>query len=98
MKGVMTVSQWKMAQFFLSKEGVFEVETDGEHFRCTCPRFSRTSSCKHTNFVQGKAKENDGVYPLQVSARATTAEERRAQRSAEHMRKFLVKYGKVEVL
>lgn len=96
----MTKAEWRTVQFFLSARGVFEVEIDleSDSVRCTCPGFEARSSCKHTRKVVSRARDNGGVYPLQVSSRATNNETKDANESTEAFRDFVVKYGKIEVI
>lgn len=54
--------------------------------------------CKHCRFVQQKAQDNGGSYPVRVSTRASESEIKRAQRSPRKFRDLIVRYAKVEVL
>lgn len=92
--------EWRTVQFFLSARGVFEVEIDLESdgVRCTCPGFQSRNVCKHSRIVVKKADENRGVYPLQISAKASANETKHATDSNESFREFVVKYGKIEVI
>lgn len=89
------MAEWRTCQFILTPQGVFEVESDSEgHYRCSCAR----ANCKHCRFVQRKAQDNGGQYPVRVSTRATDAEIQRAQRSPRKFRDLLVRYARVEVM
>jgi hypothetical protein len=96
----MAKADWRTVQFFLSARGVFEVEIDleSDEVRCNCPGYEARGACKHSRFVVSKAKENDGVYPLKVSSRASDDETKTANNSTELFREFVVKYGKIEVI
>lgn len=95
----MTSADWRTVQFFLSPRGVHEVSIDlnGDDVRCTCEAYELRSSCKHTRMVVARARRNNGVYPLKVSQRATEDESASASESSESFRKFVIRYGYVEV-
>lgn len=94
----------KLIQVFLSQSmspgpGIYEVTTtDGNKFSCTCPGFVGRSSCKHTKFVDARVENNHGSYPLELSSRATKEDADLAKTSPEEFRKFVIKYGKIEVV
>lgn len=96
----MAKSEWRSVQFFLSARGVFEVKIDleSDDVHCSCPGFEARSVCKHSRFVVEKAKSNNGTYPLKVSTRAPMSEIKNITDSEEAFRKFVIKYGKIEVL
>jgi len=95
-----TLSEWQATQIFLSDTGVHEVEINlqSARLRCNCPGYSSRSMCKHTKFVQSRMMDNDGVYPVEVSKAATPEESEVARTDPSEFRKFLCKYGRVEVL
>lgn len=97
---IMAKAEWRTVQFFLSARGVFEVKIDlaSDDVECTCPGFTARGACKHTRFVIGKARENNGTYPLKISTRAPMSESKAINSSTELFREFVVKYGKIEVL
>ena len=93
----------RLVQVFLSPAmspgpGIYEVSSDEDaNLYCTCPGFSGRSVCKHTKFVQARVENNKGSYPLELSSKATEEDARRARESSEEFRKFVIKYGKIEV-
>jgi hypothetical protein len=95
-----TMSSWQTTQVFLSDTGVHEVEINlqSARLRCDCPGFGSRETCKHTKFVKTKMLENDGVYPVKVSKDAPREESYLAKNDPESFRKFLFKYGRVEVV
>lgn len=96
----MTTENWRTVQLFLSSTGVFEVEvnTDTRNIRCNCPNFEKRRTCAHEKFVDDSAKNNDGIYPVKISPKATEEELMGAEESPEAFRNFIVKHGKVEVI
>lgn len=97
----MTEKRWRTIQFFLMPkgDGVCEVQSDPEgNFRCDCQVFLSKKTCRHTRFVKKKSDSNNGLYPLQVSPRASSKEMAMAQKDLKKFRSFVLKYGKVEVL
>lgn len=96
----MAKNKWRTAQIFLSARGVFEVEVslDDDQVRCTCPGFENRNRCKHSLHVLRLARENDGVYPIRISSRASASESKIAHDSYESFRDFVIKYGKIEVI
>lgn len=97
-----SVDQNRLIQIFLSPTAspgpaIFEVSTVDGSLRCTCQGFQGRTSCKHTRFVNARIKSNNGTYPLEISVEATEADTLKAQESSEEFRKFVIKFGKVEV-
>lgn len=96
--------EFKLIQVFLSASssnpgpGIFEVSGDEEqNLRCTCPGFSIKGICKHTRYVFERIKLNNGVYPIEISTKASEVEASLAKEDPESFRDFLLKYGKIEV-
>ena len=91
---------WQTTQLFLSDSGVHEVSVNLEthRLRCTCLGYNSRSSCKHTRFVKQRMEENDGVYPTEVSTRATKMDTLIASQDPNLFRTLLINYGKIEVL
>jgi len=92
----------KLVQIFLSQSpspepGIYEVSlTKNGDFLCTCPGFIAKNNCIHNRFVKQRVKENDGVYPLEISTKCTSEDADKAQDSPEEFRDFIIKYGKIE--
>ena len=93
----------RLIQVFLSKTstsglGIYEVsvDEDGDLF-CTCSKFDERSACKHTKFVLTRIESNNGHYPLEILSKATEEEASVARKSKEAYRRFIIKYGKIEV-
>jgi hypothetical protein len=97
------VDSIRLVQVFLSQTqtpgpGIYEVSSDLDGgLYCTCPGYRARSLCKHTKFVDARIKSNDGNYPIEISSKATKAEAKKAQRSNEDFREFIIRYGKIEV-
>jgi hypothetical protein len=98
-----SVDQNRLIQIFLSPTAspgpaIFEVSSTSEGgLKCTCSGFKGRTSCKHTRFVNARIKSNHGTYPLEISDQATPTDTAKAQESPEEFRKFVIKFGKVEV-
>lgn len=96
-----TVEDTKLVQIFLSHGsalGIYEVSiTKDKVFVCTCPGYTAKHSCKHINFVKSRVKNNEGVYPLEISTRCTDFDADKAMESPESFREFIIKFGKIEV-
>lgn len=95
-----TMSSWQITQIFLSDTGVEEVfvNLDNKKLRCTCEGYSSRSACKHVRFVSDRMKINGGVYPVEVSNKASDSESEMAILDPKLFRKFLLRYGKIEVI
>lgn len=100
----MNDKEYRLLQVFLSQSsgapgpGIFEVSgTDDQLFKCTCPGYAVRNSCKHIRHVQEKIAKNGGAYPLELSTKATNEEAKKAMTSNEEFRKFILKYGRIEV-
>lgn len=99
MKDTMMLEDWRTVQLFLGENGVCEVEVDSNkpsNIRCNCKEGS--TRCAHVKHVRKIMDENDGHYTISVPAEIDEMEALVAMSSAEDFRKFIVKYGKVEVL
>jgi SWIM zinc finger len=92
----------KPLQFFLDKSGVSTVSLgeDEKTLTCDCPTFKKKQKCKHATWVTERVDKSTGVYPVQVSKRATEDEMKAAfiGGSLEVYKDFMLKYGRVEVL
>lgn len=89
-------------QVFLSQSyspgpGIYEVSSvKSKGYVCTCPGFESTNKCKHVKYVNTKAKENGGKYPLPISRPYTDKELEQANKSPEAFRKFILMHGRIE--
>jgi hypothetical protein len=78
---------------------VYEVsQTDDNSLVCTCPGFRGRNSCKHVKFVRARIETNDGVYPLEITYKATLDDANKARQSNKDFRDFVLKFGKIEVV
>ena len=93
-------NDWQTTQIFLSDNGVFEVEVSASTYRlrCGCDGYSSRLRCKHTRFVKQRMNENGGVYPTEVSNRASKVDSLIASKDPKAFRELLIHYGKIEVL
>lgn len=91
---------YRTVQVFLSSRGVgvFEVEMtdDGQNLRCNCPTYKSRRVCRHTTFVRSQMR--DGYYPIKVHPSAKDMEYRFDPDDPEQFRKFVLRFGKVEVV
>lgn len=94
------MDNWQVVQLFLSDTGVHEVEMhlSSEKLRCSCPGFPSRSACKHVKFVQTKKNRNGGIYPIDVSNRASKMDTAIASKDPKLFRELLINHGKIEVL
>ena len=89
--------EWKTIKFFLSIDGVDEVQASTEKdLRCTCVGFTTRNKCKHVQHVSGSLK--DGVFPVEIAKHAPKEAVLLAKESHEAFRELLLRYGKVTVL
>ena len=94
------MSDWQVLQIFLSETGVHEVElnADGRTLRCNCPGFSGRVHCKHMRFVRSKMNKNGGIYPCDLSTRASKLDALAASQDPVAFRQLLIDYGRIEVV
>lgn len=93
--------EWRTVQFFISLDGVAEVELDADdssRVRCSCAGYSSTSRCKHVRFVKARLKDSDGSYEVTMPGDVPDDEAEDALLSAAAWRVFVMKYGEIEVL
>lgn len=91
---------WQTTQLFLSVDGVHEVSVNMEShkLRCTCAGYELRKACKHTRFVKQRMDENGGIYPTEVSTRASRLDAIAASQDPVLFRELLINYGKIEVI
>lgn len=91
----------RVIQFFLSPTStpaIFEVSTDSsDNLFCNCPGYAGRHTCKHTVFVKARIDNNNGVYPMEISTKATKEDAEKAKKSNKDFREFVLKFGKIEV-
>ena len=94
------MNDWQITQLFLSDTGVHEVDVhiSSSKLRCSCNGYESRRSCKHTRFVKARMDENGGIYPTEVSTRASKIDTVVASNDPESFRKLLINYGKIEVI
>jgi hypothetical protein len=89
--------EWKTIKFFLSDDGVDEVEAStAKELRCSCKGFKARSKCKHTEWCSQSLK--DGIFPVEISKYAPKEAIEEAKHSHDAFRKLLIRWGKVETL
>lgn len=92
----------RLIQVFLSSSSqiISEVSQDsdsGELF-CTCPGYLSRNTCRHLDEVERRIEDNDGAYPMAVSTKATQEIADEAIKSEEAFRKFVLNYGRIDIL
>lgn len=100
MKAANVNDVWQVSQIFLSDTGVHEVEINlkTSKARCNCPGFLTRGNCKHARIVYNRMERNGGIYPIEVSSRASHVATSVASKDPTTFRNFLVKYGRIEVV
>ena len=95
-----TAMTWQTTQLFLSGDGVHEVSINmsSHKLKCTCDGFGVRNMCKHTRFVKQRMDENGGIYPTEVSTKASKIDAIVASQDPVLFRDLLINYGKIEVL
>lgn len=97
------VAEARLVQVFLTPSttlgpSINEVTADaGGVLYCTCLTFSKRKTCKHCTFVKNRIDNNDGVYPLEFSSKATEEDIEKAKATSKTFRDFIIKFGKIEV-
>jgi len=91
---------WQATQLFLSETGVHEVEMNVSSLklRCDCKGYGSRNSCKHVRFVKTRMDDNDGIYPTEISNKASKLDAAIASKDPKAFRQLLIDYGKIEVL
>ena len=93
-----TTVEWKTIKFFLSNDGVDEVQASTEKdMRCSCNGFNARKHCKHIEWCNNTLKD-DGTFPVEISKYAPKDEIELAKTSHEAFRNLLIRWGKIEVL
>lgn len=95
-----TAMTWQTTQLFLSGDGVHEVSinTTSHKLKCTCTGFESRNSCKHLRFVKQRMDENGGIYPTEISTRASQIDTIVASQDPVLFRDLLINFGKIEVI
>ncbi len=101
MKDATMLSDWRTVQLFLSEDGIAEVEVDAlrpYQARCNCKAGAAKGKCAHIKRVREVMDANNGHYTVHIPVEIEEEEADLAMEDAESFRKFIIKYGKVEVL
>jgi hypothetical protein len=91
--------EWRTIQFFISEDGVCEVQVDADdptNLKCTCPVFVKTARCKHTKFIREKTKSFGGHYTIRVPFGVSEDEAVDAMQDPKMFREFLLRHGRPE--
>lgn len=92
--------KWRTIQFFISENGVCEVQSDdssSKKLRCTCKDFSILARCKHVKFVKERIGES-GVFTVKLAEDIDSENVIAAMNDPELFREFLIHHAKIEVL
>ncbi len=94
------MNYWQITQIFLSETGVHEVEVNSSSskLRCNCPGYQSRHTCKHTRFVNKRMNDNGGIYPTEVSRKASKLDTAVASKDPKLFRQLLIDHGKIEVI
>jgi hypothetical protein len=93
--------EWRTVQFFISEEGVAEVELDTDDsriVRCSCKSFMVSKKCKHSVWMLNKISNNNGNYAVQIPDYVPDDLAYDTMEDKDEWREFVIKYGKIEVL
>jgi hypothetical protein len=97
MKEAKMAADWRTIQFFLSEDGVFEVEADSTNWKlmkCSCPKFLEVNRCSHVTTVKKQLRDNEGVLSLTVPEHVEDEELYSMSDTPDSFRDFVLKYGK----
>lgn len=84
---------WKTVQFFLSSDGVCEVQISHDcELRCTCDGYGNRRKCRHINLCSAKLK--NGQYPIEITGDIPDDLLVEARTSPTAFRTIILKYGK----
>jgi hypothetical protein len=101
MKGASVGIDWRTVQFFLSDEGVHEVEADAEEYkrmRCTCDVYKQGKRCKHVRYVKNIIEENNGVFSVRLPEDVSDETIKTAMEDADLFRDLLLHHAPIQVL
>jgi len=91
------VIEWKTIKFFLSLDGVDEVQASTEKdLRCSCNGFNTRKNCKHTRYVLDSLE--DDIFPVEISKYTPKHLIEEAKASHEAFRDLLLYWGTVTVI
>jgi hypothetical protein len=91
---------WRTLQFFISSQGVCEVQSDDtstKKLRCTCREFNLLARCKHVKFVKERIGDS-GVFTVKLSEDTDDENVTAAMHDPELFRNFLIHHAKIEVI
>jgi hypothetical protein len=96
-----SVAEWHSLQFFLSDDGVHEVQADTDNYkklRCDCSVYKTGRRCVHVRYVRNLITEKNGSYSITIPEDRSDAEIEDAKKSAEAFRSFLIHNARIEVI
>jgi hypothetical protein len=92
--------KWRTIQFFISVNGVCEVQSDDtstKKLRCTCREFSVFARCKHVKFVKDRIGET-GIFTVKLAEDTDSENIIAAMDDPDMFRSFLIHHAKIEAL
>jgi len=92
--------QWRTIQFFISPQGVCEVQSDDtstKKLRCTCREFNLIAKCKHVRFIKERIGET-GVFTVKLAEDTDSENVIAAMNDPDMFRSFLIEHAKIEVI
>jgi hypothetical protein len=101
MRGNLMAGQWRTIQFFVSEDGVFEVEGDLDNakaIRCTCPRFASRSRCPHAKWVRENIKHNNNNFNIKLPNHVSDEEIAGVVEDKDLFRDLVLKYSQIEFI
>jgi hypothetical protein len=93
------MTDWRTLQFFISENGVHEVEGDldnAKQIRCNCFKFSKRRSCVHVKHVKRMIKESNGNFTIITGKNVTDEDVSNAFSDKEVFRNLILKYSPIE--
>lgn len=95
------MAEWHSLQFFLSDDGVHEVQADTDNYkklRCDCSVYKSGKRCVHVRYVRSRIAEKNGSYSITIPEDMDEEEIEKAKSSADAFRSFLIHNARVEVV
>jgi hypothetical protein len=101
MREAKPVAEWRSLQFFLSEDGVHEVQADPDNYKrlkCDCDVYKTGKRCAHVRYVRQQIISKNGSYSITIPEHVSDEEIERASESAASFRNLLIHNARIEVI
>jgi len=101
MREAKPMAEWRSLQFFLSDDGVHEVQANPDNYKqlkCDCHVYKSGKRCAHVRYVRDQITSKNGSYSITIPEHISDEDIQRASESADSFRNLLIHNARIEVI